>query len=614
LIPLLTIVLLLAAGRRTVAADDIVIADFEGKDYQGWTATGDAFGSAPAQGTLAGQREVSGYLGHGLVNTYLHGDQPQGTLTSPPFAIQRKFINFLIGGGAHPGTTCINLLVDNKIVRTATGADDEHLDWATWNVVEFKGKQAQLEIVDRESGRWGHVNVDQIVQSDAPKFVAQPIYQEPFRPQFHFTADKNWLNDPNGLVFFGGEYHLFFQRDPNTLGGEHKSWGHAVSADLVHWEQLADALSPDARGDVWSGSAVVDWNNTAGFETGKEPPLIAMFTAAGNPFSQCIAFSNDRGRTWTHYDKNPVIPHVIGGDRDPRLVWDAPLKQWIVALYLDKSTYAFFSSPDLKNWTHLQDIDVPGCGECPDFFPMTVTGERTEKWVFTAANGRYLVGSFDGKQFSPEQELRRVDFGANYYAVQSYGDIPSSDGRRIQIAWMAGGRYPRMPFNQQMSFPAEMTLHRTPDGMRIRRVPVKEIETLHGEPLSFSNLALAPGDDPLSAIKGDLFDIRAEIDLQQAREITFGIRGQKVTYSAKDQKLSCVGSAPLQLHDGRLSLQILVDRTSIETFANDGEVSITDCFLPAANQPDLDLRVTGGNAQIISLKVFKLHSAWKTAR
>jgi len=158
---------------------------------------------------------------------------------------------------------------------------------------------------------------------------------------------------------------------------------------------------------------------------------------------------------------------------------------------------------------------------------MTVSGEQTEKWVFTAANGRYLVGSFDGKHFSPEQELRRVDYGANYYAVQSYCDIPPVDGRRIQIAWMAGGRYPRMPFNQQMSFPAEMTLHRTPDGLRIHRVPVKEIETLHEKPMLSIWQMLAPGDDPLAAVKGDLFEIRAEIDPIQAQEITFTVRDRK---------------------------------------------------------------------------------------
>jgi fructan beta-fructosidase len=443
--------------------------------------------------------------------------------------------------------------------------------------------------------------------------VVPPLYQESLRPQFHFTADRNWLNDPNGLVFFAGEYHLFFQRDPDHLEGQRKSWGHAVSPDLVHWQQIEDALSPDERGSVWSGSAVVDWTNSAGFQTGKEPPLVAIFTAAGNPFTQCVAFSNDRGRSWTHYEKNPVIPHIIGGDRDPKVVWFEQGKRWILALYLDKSTYAFFSSVDLKTWTHLQDLDVPGCGECPDFFPMKVEDEPSQmKWVFTAANGRYLVGSFDGKSFVPEQPLQRVDFGANFYAGQTYSDIPPTDGRRIQIAWMAGGRYPGMPFNQQMSFPAELTLRRTQAGLRISRLPVREIESLYDTAQTWSNITLQPGDDPLSKTTGDLFDIRAEIDVGHADEITFTTHGQRLTYSASKRTLTCRGSAPLKLESGRLILRILVDRTSIETFAGQGEASISDCFVPKSNEAALSLSATGGDAKLVSLKVCKLRSAWET--
>src|SRR3954469_10327383 len=253
------------------AADDILLADFEADTYAPWTATGDAFGPAPARGTLPNQQKVDGYLGRGLVNSFFNGDRSRGTLTSQPFPINRNYLTFLIGGGAHDGKTCINLLIDNKILRTATGDEAEHLSPFTWDLRDLKDKQATLQIVDNESGGWGHINVDQITLTDNPKappISAQPLYHETLRPQFHFTAAKNWINDPNGLLFYEGVYHLFFQYNPSGRESANKSWGHAISRDLVHWTQGDTALLPDKLGEIWSGSAVVDTQNTSGFQRG----------------------------------------------------------------------------------------------------------------------------------------------------------------------------------------------------------------------------------------------------------------------------------------------------------------------------------------------------------
>jgi fructan beta-fructosidase len=443
-----------------------------------------------------------------------------------------------------------------------------------------------------------------------------PMYHEQYRPQFHFSADKGWLNDPNGLVFFDGEYHLFFQYRPDAmaLAPPIMSWGHAVSRDLVHWTQLPIALKPDAHdGWIWSGSAVVDWNNTSGFGIGGRPPLVAMYTAAKDPFAQAIAYSNDDGRTWTKYAGNPVLGHIAGDNRDPHVFWHEPTKRWVVAIFKDVgNTFCLFSSPDLKHWTHLQDVEMPGCGECPDFFPLALDGDSSKiKWVFTAANGQYLVGSFDGRQFAPEQEVRQVDFGRNYYAVQTFNDIPPADGRRIQIAWMRDGKYPGMPFNQQMSFPAELTLHSTADGPRLFRNPVREIDLLHGAEHRWTDETLKPGGDLLTGMSGELFDIRADIEIGDAAEVGITVRGQTITYDVKGGKLTAIGDAPLSLDDGHLRLRVLVDRTSIETFADGGRVSLTSCFLPDEKERGLSLFARGGTARVRSLVVDEVKPAWK---
>jgi len=605
------------------AGDEKVIADFEGADYGGWKATGEAFGNGPVQGTLPNQHPVGGFEGQGLVNSYRGGDGPQGTLTSPEFKIERRYINFLVGGGCKPERACVNLLVEGKPVRTATGKDSEELEWETWDVSDLVGKTARIEIVDQASEGWGHINVDQIVQSNAKsesEVITDMPYRETYRPQFHFTARKNWLNDANGLVFYRGVYHMFFQHNPKSINWGNMTWGHAVSRDLVHWEQLPNAIEPDKLGTIFSGSAVVDWDNTAGFQTGSEKVIVAIYTSAGGtspeskgqPFTQSIAYSNDGGRTLVKYEKNPVLKNVIKENRDPKVVWHAPTKRWIMALFKDGNVFGFFASSDLKSWTHLHDITVPNCGECPDFFEMPVDGNRNDtRWVWTAANGHYLIGRFDGQRFTTETGPHQVDWGANYYAVQTYSDIPETDGRRIQIAWMNGGRYPKMPFNQQMSFPCEMRLRRFPEGLRICRLPVREIETIHEKEHAWTDLTLKPGENPLDSIGGDLFDIRAEIELQDASAVQIRVRNQAIHYSVGEKKLTCLGRrAALEPMGRRIGLQILVDRTSIEVFGNEGKVSMTSCFLPKAKDRGLSLEALGGSVKVVSLKVFPLRSAW----
>jgi sucrose-6-phosphate hydrolase SacC (GH32 family) len=407
---------------------------------------------------------------------------------------------------------------------------------------------------------------------------------------------------------------LFYQHNPYGWNWGNMHWGHAVSKDLVHWKELPVALYPDQHGTMFSGSAVIDWNNTTGFQTGKEKPLVAMFTAAGRPFTQGIAFSNDRGRTWTKYERNPVLAHIAAENRDPKVVWYAPEKKWVMALYLDKSDYALFSSPDLKLWQKLSDVALPGDSECPDFFEIAVEGTPNHRrWVFYGASGTYLVGKFDGTAFTPETGPHALQHGNAWYASQTYSDIPAADGRRILVPWGRNGELHRgMPFNQMMGLPVELTLRDTREGLRLRANPVRELATLRGRSHRSKPQALKPGENPLAEVKGELLEVLVELTPGDAQEIRFDLRGVAVTYDAKKGILSCRDkAAPLPLENGRIRLRMLVDRTSVDIFGNDGQLYLPMGIVVAADNKSLGLSSKGGEARIDALEVFQLKSAWR---
>lgn len=434
-----------------------------------------------------------------------------------------------------------------------------------------------------------------------------PIMNEVYRPQFHFTARKNWLNDPNGLVYLKGEYHLFFQHNPFGREWGNMHWGHAVSSDLIHWQELPIALSPDSNGTCFSGSVVVDKDNTSGFKSGEEDVLVALYTGEGH--GQCVAYSNDRGRSWTRYEKNPVIP--LWPDRDPKVIWHSPTRQWIMALYIEQGSrtgtkgIGFFSSKNLKEWTCLSEIG--GFYECPDLFPLPVDLDPQKiRWVVLGGDGQYLVGQFDGTSFKPESELLPLDLGQNFYATQTYSDIPPEDGRRIQIAWMRGGEYPGMPFNQQMTFPCELSLRTTPEGIRMYRYPVKEIEKIAGQRHSWKEISLSPGKNLFDGIHHDLLDIHIDVKLQQNHRFLLRVRGAEISYNAETGKLVSLGKeADLPPVEGRLRLRILIDRTSVELFGNEGRVSMSSCFIPVSEE--FSLTCEGGPLDISQIEVIQLN-------
>ncbi len=704
---LLCLTALAAPGLR--AADDILIADFEGTNYGSWKTTGEAFGPGPACGTLPGQMHVDGFKGKGLVNSFFKGDGSTGTLTSPEFKIERKFIGFLIGGGKDPEKLCMKLLIDGKAARNVTGPNDkpggsEALAPDVWDVSEFAGQTAVIQIVDQAKGGWGHLNVDQIVQTDrkpatlltnakrefkiekrylnipirkgAPKRVVttlvngrvevrndielangepewwapmdvsawrgqtvtlqvnklpddstalssieqtdsikggENLYREPLRGQFHFSPKRGWNNDPNGMVFFNGEYHLFFQHNPYGWDWGNMHWGHAVSRDMVHWQELADALAPDDLGPMFSGSAVVDWANTSGFGKPGQPPQVLIYTAAGNPTVQGIASSTD-GRSYTKFSGNPVVKQITGGNRDPKVMWHEPTKKWVMCLYVELNkvhTIHFLSSPNLKDWTVMSQTD--GFFECPDFFELPMDGDAAKKkWVLTAASSEYMVGSFDGTKFTPETPKLKGHLGRGFYAAQTFSDIPAKDGRRIQIGWFQTAT-PGMAFNQSMTIPLELKLSGTPEGPRLTWTPVKELSSLHAKTHGLDPVTLQPDSaNPLAGVKSELVELRAEFEPGDAAEVAFTVRGATITYDAKKQELVVnKHRAPAPLRGGKQRLTIFCDRTALEVFASDGLTYVPMPFQPKADDLTLGVQAKGGSAKITALEVHELRSAWE---
>lgn len=695
------------------AANEIIIADFEDASYDaGWVATGTAFGNRPSAGSNGSQKPISGFEGKGLVNTYTAKDRDRatGTLTSPEFTIDRKYINFLIGGGKHPRKTCINLLIDGKIVQTETGHDNESLRPAGWDVSEHSGKRARIEIVDNVTTGWGHINVDyihqsnesmwvdmeitikpqkkylnipvdneqkqervyvyldgkidyyldlqlanpgeadfwvfmdierykgkeitlktrrskltspdafeQFYQSDEPK-EANSFYKEKNRPQFHFTSKRGWLNDSNGLVFYKGEYHLFYQHNPYGWAWGNMHWGHAVSTDLVHWKELGIALFADETGTMYSGSAVVDWNNTSGFQTGDQPPIVALYTAAGDHAptkvarTQGAAYSNDMGRTFTKYAGNPVVDYIKGGNRDPKVVWHEESGKWIMALFIDGIQSYLLSSPDLKNWTKLSEFD--GGYECPDFFPLALDDDdNNKKWVFWAPNGTYFVGSFDGTSFNPETEMKKCFQAGNAYGGQTFSDIPDSDGRRIHISWMRGGNnaFKGMPFNSQMAFPVEFKLKTVQGSPTMTAYPVKEIENLHGKKHTFTNKVLSGESNILGGTPNNMVDIYAEFEILDSDAVFgFEIRGEKFIYDCSSKEI--IGKAAkvsVEPVNGKINMRFLVDTTSVEFFAADGLVCMP-FYLPA-NEDSAAIKLLSQDGKVVLkvIEINELKSIWQ---
>jgi len=339
-----------------------------------------------------------------------------------------------------------------------------------------------------------------------------------------------------------------------------------------------------------------------------------------------MAYSTDKGRTWVKWEKNPIIAFDETDDaRDPKVFWHTDSKKWVMVLYRKNSLeekskgISIYTSENLTDWQWKSHI--AGFYECPDLIKLQVTNRPDEfKWILFDGDGSYLIGTFDGETFTPESPKIKSDFGPNYYATQSWSNIPKSDGRTIQIAWMRGGEYPDMPFNGQMSLPCELSLTKFSFGYKLIRKPIKEIESLHGKHYNWKNKLIIPGlnDNLVKGVSGDCLHIIGEFDLKNTDNFGFinrhskKVNGNEITYNVKRGTLSVFNTTvPLPAIDNKISLEILIDRSSIEIFANDGQTVISSCFVPAEKAYNIVLFTIGGELLVEKLDVYKMNSIWE---
>jgi fructan beta-fructosidase len=465
------------------------------------------------------------------------------------------------------------------------------------------------------------------------------LYREPFRPQYHYSPPCRWINDPNGLVYFDGEYHLFYQFHPDGLTWGPMHWGHAVSADLIHWETLPIALYPDKHGTIFSGSAVIDHNNTAGF--GRDA-MVAIYSY--HTQTQGVAYSLDRGRTWTKYAGNPVIGALAKDFRDPKVFWHDQSGQWIMVIAAGNQV-RFFTSPNLLNWTSTGSFaggHVATVWEVPDLFPLEIEGQT--RWVLLVsvnalapAGGsgtQYFIGDFDGRTFTSDDPATTLwlDYGPDNYAGTTWNNEPNN--KRIFIGWMNNWQYaervPTSPWRGAMTIPREFMLVRTLKGIRLAQTPVASVEQLRKLIGTWDDLSVS-GELLRHEVHGRTLEIIADFEPGTARrfgiDVHRGVEGRtRIVYnmaqsqllisrSTRTENVEIAGftpafGAPIDIENNILRLRILVDESSVEVFASEGAFSMTSQTFVNPQNNGIALFADGGTVKVSHLKIYALADVW----
>jgi fructan beta-fructosidase len=474
----------------------------------------------------------------------------------------------------------------------------------------------------------------------------QSLFKETYRPQYHFSPAKNWTNDPNGLVYQNGTYHLFFQHNPFGNVWGHMSWGHATSKDLVHWKELPVAIAEEKGVMIFSGSAVVDKNNSAGFSSNpNKEPLVAIYTAHTETLqTQALAFSNDEGMTWKKYAGNPVLDLHKKDFRDPNVIWYEKGKKWIMAVSQPiEHQISFYASTNLKEWKLLSNFgpagDLSGVWECPDLMQVPIVGEPGKtKWVlFTSQNStmQYFVGEFDGTKFledKPGSKIHKQDYGTDYYAAVTYHNSP--DKQPISIGWVNNWEYantiPTKPWKSAMSLPRKLSVKKQGGDWVLIQQPVKLLEKLRATQENISNrivtktasleqkgncfeleLDMIPSKSSMGGLRiavgnGHFFEIGYDATLEQLFiDRTNTNRSFDTKYATINKKV-----ADLKTMNGKIALHIFFDESIVEIYTADGSVVFTAQVFPEKSENGLEFFSNGSEIKFENIRYWKMKSSW----
>lgn len=520
------------------------------------------------------------------------------------FKVTKRYLNIPVSHKCERVRFNVEIPGESPMPLDIRLASDHPDYWVFADLSACKGKKIKVSYPDNLKG------IDKIYQADTICGGAE-FYKEKNRPQFHFTTRKGWINDPNGLIWNDGEYHLFYQHNPYERDWGNMHWGHAVSPDLVHWKELPVALCPDTIGTMFSGSAVIDYENTSGFGKSGRSPMVVAYTADGEKGQrQCIAYSLDNGRSFKKYDGNPVIDSGktwnTRDTRDPKVFRYGD--HWVMVLN-ERDGHSIYTSGNLKDWTY--SSHVTGFWECPELFELPVDGNPgNTMWVMYGASGTYMLGDFDGYTFTPSSGKHVFTAGTGY-AAQTFNNIPASDGRRIQIGWSRIG-HPGMNFNGMMLLPVELKLQTTKEGPRLVSNPVSEVEALCESKGKWSGLTQQEAEDILRGFSGfeDGLRVKVTFALSHATDASLSLADQRlVDYDMNGTRLNGYFYSPQDPTSMELTTDIWIDRTSAEVFVDGGVFSYSMSRDLPANPAPFSIR--GNNLKIKELEIYTIPSIWE---
>ncbi len=478
------------------------------------------------------------------------------------------------------------------------------------------------------------------------KAQEQVLFKETHRPQYHFSPAKNWMNDPNGLVYYNGLYHLFFQHNPFGNVWGHMSWGHATSKDLIHWNELPVAIAEENGVMIFSGSAVVDKKNSTRFSSdSKKESLVAIYTAHTNTLqTQALAFSNDEGLTWKKYTGNPVLDLHKKDFRDPNVFWYEPNKSWIMAVSQpNEHQISFYASTNLKEWKLLSNFgptgDLSGVWECPDLLQVPIENVPGKyKWVlFTSQNStmQYFVGEFDGTKFiedKPGAKIHKQDHGTDYYAAVTYHNSP--DKQPVSIGWVNNWEYanaiPTKPWKSAMSLPRKLSVKKEGDVWVLIQQPMKALQKLRAIQENISNrtisktaslkqkgncfeleLDMIPSKNAIGGLRiavgnGHFFEIGYDATLEQ---LFIDRTNTNCSFNAKYATIN-KKAADLKTMNGKIALHIFFDESIVEIYTADGSVVFTAQVFPEKSENGLEFFSNGSEIKFENIRYWKMKSAW----